>query len=188
MSLDVTVIVAFPGFIAVISPIEETETTDSSLELHVTSVLEASLGIMVTGLIIFLPSVMVNSFSLRDIPVIFTTTKILHVPITVPASFVAVIFALIVALAAIFFSFFICGIAFAISGLAGLVASCWAFSSSVTTAVFYFGFALFIIPIGILIIIGISKLSKITFLGIQKKLGNFLIKKGTSKKSDLFRN
>ena len=98
-------------------------------------------------------------------------------PMALPLAITA--FALIISLFAVFFSFVITGVALAFSGIAAILAGLWALHASIPTGMFFVGYGLFTVAGGIAAFIGTINLSRITFLGIQKLLGRFLIRRGS---------
>lgn len=102
-------------------------------------------------------------------------------PIAFPVAFAVVIvaLALLFSLFMIFLSFGISAVAFIVSGIASLIAGIWALFNNPSTGLFFIGYSLLTVSIGISVVIGTIKLSKISFLGIQKLLGKYLIRRGT---------
>ena len=98
-------------------------------------------------------------------------------PVAVPLACAA--FIVVLSLFIVFISFVISGAAMAFAGIAAIIAGLWALHASLSTGMFFVGYGLFTIAAGTAAFMGTVKLSRITFSGIQKLLGRFLIRRGS---------
>jgi uncharacterized membrane protein len=114
----------------------------------------------------------------RSNALLITLIAIFASPIALPVALAFV--GLIIAVAAVFFAFFVTGGALAVSGIAVLLVSLWAFTQGVATGLFYFGMGLFIFALGCAIISASVNLTKLTFVGIQKVMGRLLIRRSAA--------
>lgn len=103
-------------------------------------------------------------------------------PIAFPIAFAVAIVAisLIFSLFVVFLSFGISGAAVVISGIASVVAGVVAMFGNFPTGLFYIGYGLISISLSTIIIILIASLAKNIFLGLQKLLAKFLIRRGSN--------
>ena len=110
-----------------------------------------------------------------------TILAIFASPIALPLAIaaVAVVFSLLIALFAVLFSFAAAGVATVASGVAAVIMAVVAAFTSPATGLFLLGGGLLCVSIGLAIIVGTVKLTKVSVLGIQKMIGSFLIRRGS---------
>lgn len=102
-------------------------------------------------------------------------------PIAFPIALTIVIVAvvLIFTLFIVLFSFFVSAIAVIISGIGAAIFSFAFVIDNFAKFLVSFGVGLLILCLGTALLISTYSLSKITFLGLQKLLGKFLVRRGT---------
>jgi len=102
-------------------------------------------------------------------------------PIALPLvlAVVIIVLAIIISLLAVFFSIGVSGVACVLSGVVSVFCGFYALFLSPPAGIFYIGFGLLSVSLGLALSLGVVKLAKITFLGLQKALGKFLIRRGT---------
>ena len=102
-------------------------------------------------------------------------------PIALPLILAVVIIALalIISLLSVFFSIGVTGIACVASGIASVIGGVYALFLHFPSGIFYIGFGLLSVSLGTALSLGVVKLSKVAFLGLQKALGKFLIRRST---------
>jgi len=100
------------------------------------------------------------------------------IPLALSAGVVAIV--LIVTLSAVLISFFAAGAAMFVSGIACVVAGFLVIFQSVPTTLFYLGAGLMLLGIGAAATIATTKLSKICFNWLTKKVGSFILRRKTA--------
>ena len=100
------------------------------------------------------------------------------IPLALSAGVVAI--ALIVTLSVVLISFFAAGAAIFIRGIACVVAGFLVIFQSVPTTLFYLGAGLMLLGIGAAATIATTKLSKICFNWLTKKVGSFILRRKTA--------
>ena len=98
-------------------------------------------------------------------------------PIALPLAFA--LFMVILALGIVFFALSFAGVMVGIAGIISLFGSFWAFSVSAANGIYYLGLSLLAIGIGASMAIVIGKAGRAVFKGLQKWLGNILIRRGS---------
>jgi len=77
----------------------------------------------------------------------------------------------------VFFSFFITGAAMLVAGIFTVFIGFWSFTYSFSTGLYYLGSGILVFAIGAAITLGITQLSKTTFLALQKWMGKLLVRR-----------
>ncbi|MCL1791199.1 MAG: DUF1700 domain-containing protein [Peptococcaceae bacterium] len=104
-------------------------------------------------------------------------------PVALPLAFavVVVVAALIFTLIMVFLALGIAAVAVVLQGVIVFFAGIAGMGQSFGSGLFFVGFGLLSMVLGVLLALGIAKLSRITFAALQKGLGNYLIRKGARK-------
>lgn len=97
-------------------------------------------------------------------------------PIALPLA--AAIVALVIALGSVFFSLMLAGAALTVAGAACAIAGLWTFKFGTATGMFYLGAGIALLAAGLASSLSLTKLGNRVFRGIQRWIGNLLIKNG----------
>jgi uncharacterized membrane protein len=99
-------------------------------------------------------------------------------PITLPLA--VTLFALVIAFFAVFFSLLVAGAAVSVGGVVTVFLGIWSFSLGFANGLFYTGFGLFMLALGLAIAVGFWKLFRLASRSILGWMGRILIRRGAA--------